>query len=161
GALGGLSASGGVVNNILQPNSLAYPSPTAINPITGQPYQPGDALVGGYHESANGEITYGPAPIEQGQRTHASIQPFERGGLLRVLAEPNLTAISGEAARFLAGGEFPVPTNSTQGQISVQFKPFGVGLAFTPVVMSGGMISLKVSTEVSELTSEGAVSTGD
>ncbi|MBS0386778.1 MAG: type II and III secretion system protein family protein [Proteobacteria bacterium] len=161
GVLGGLSATGGVVNNILQPNSLAYPSPTAINPVTGQPFTPGDALVGGYHQSANGEVTYGPAHIEQDRRTDASIQAFERAGLLRVLAEPNLTAISGEAARFLAGGEFPVPVSSDQGRISVQFKPFGVGLAFTPVVMSGGMISLKVSTEVSELTSEGAVNTGD
>jgi pilus assembly protein CpaC len=72
-----------------------------------------------------------------------------------------LTAISGESARFLAGGEFPVPVNSDDGQISVEFKPFGVGLAFTPIVMSGGRISLKLSTEVSELTSDGAISTGD
>jgi len=91
----------------------------------------------------------------------ASIEAFERAGLLRVLAEPNLTAISGEAARFLAGGEFPVPVAADDGQISIEFKPFGVGLAFTPVVMSGGGISLKIATEVSELTSEGAISTGD
>jgi len=91
----------------------------------------------------------------------AAISAFERAGLLRVLAEPNLTAISGESARFLAGGEFPVPVSSEDGQISVEFKPFGVGLAFTPVVMSGGNISLKIATEVSELTSEGAISTGD
>ena len=105
--------------------------------------------------------TYGPAHIERARSTDATIEAFERAGLLRVLAEPNLTAISGEAARFLAGGEFPVPVNSDDGQISVEFKPFGVGLSFTPVVMSGGNISLKVSTEVSELTSEGAISTGD
>lgn len=91
----------------------------------------------------------------------ASIEAFERAGLLRVLAEPNLTAISGEAARFLAGGEFPVPVAADDGQISIEFKPFGVGLAFTPVVMSGSGISLKIATEVSELTSEGAISTGD
>ena len=91
----------------------------------------------------------------------ATLQAFERAGLLRMLAEPNLTAISGEAARFLAGGEFPVPVSSDDGQISVEFKPFGVGLAFTPIVLSGGRISLKLSTEVSELTSEGAISTGD
>ena len=91
----------------------------------------------------------------------ATIQAFERAGLLRVLAEPNLTAISGEAARFLAGGEFPVPVAAEDGQITVEFKPFGVGLAVTPIVLSGGRISLKVGTEVSELTSEGAISTGD
>lgn len=85
------------------------------------------------------------------------LQAFERAGLVRVLAEPNLTAISGESARFLAGGEFPIPVRATDGEITVEFKPFGVGLAFTPVVMSGGRISLKLSTEVSELTSEGSV----
>ncbi len=156
GVLGGLSASGGVVQNILRPDGLAYPSGAVDPSIT-----PGQAGVGGYQVDADGTIHYGPAHVDQSQRTDASIQAFERAGLLRVLAEPNLTAISGEAARFLAGGEFPVPINSDDGRISVQFKPFGVGLAFTPIVMSGGMISLKVSTEVSELTSEGAVSTGD
>jgi pilus assembly protein CpaC len=90
-----------------------------------------------------------------------SLQAFERAGLLRVLAEPNLTAISGESAKFLAGGEFPVPVQSSNGEVSVEFKPFGVGLAFTPVVLSPGRISLKLSTEVSELTSDGAISTGD
>jgi pilus assembly protein CpaC len=156
GVMGGLSASGGVVHNILSPNSLAYPSGQVDPSIT-----PGDAFVGGYQQDADGTVHYGPAHIDQDRRTDASIQAFERAGLLRVLAEPNLTAISGEAARFLAGGEFPVPVSSDDGRISVQFKPFGVGLAFTPVVMSGGNISLKVSTEVSELTSQGAVSTGD
>jgi pilus assembly protein CpaC len=90
--------------------------------------------------------------------TFNSIQAFERAGLLRTLAEPNVTAVSGEFAKFLAGGEYPVPTGrDTTGQVTIEFKPFGVGLGFTPVVMSNGRISLKVSTEVSELTSEGAV----
>lgn len=156
-ALGGLIASGGVARNILRPDSYAYPS-GGVDPTIGT----GDAGVGGYEvDPQTGQITYGPAHIESSQRTDAAVNAFERAGLLRVLAEPNLTAISGESARFLAGGEFPVPVNSNDGQISVQFKPFGVGLAFTPVVMSGGRISLKVSTEVSELTSDGAISTGD
>jgi pilus assembly protein CpaC len=160
--LGGLTASGGVAENILRPNSYAYPSAGVLNPATGLPYTPGDAYVGGYSvDASSGTVTYGPAHIEQANRTDATIEAFERAGLLRMLAEPNLTAISGEAARFLAGGEFPVPVNSEDGQISVEFKPFGVGLAFTPVVMSGGRISLKVATEVSELTAEGAISTGD
>lgn len=155
--LGGLAASGGVAENILRPNSYTYPSGTVDPNIT-----PGQAGVGGYEfDPDTGQITYGPASVQSARRTDASIEAFERAGLLRVLAEPNLTAISGEAARFLAGGEFPVPINSEDGQISVEFKPFGVGLAFTPVVLSGGRISLKVATEVSELTSEGAISTGD
>lgn len=86
-----------------------------------------------------------------------SLEAFERAGLVRTLAEPNLTAISGETATFLAGGEFPVASGlDSDGNVRIEFKPFGVSLAFTPVVMSEGRISLKVSTEVSELTSEGA-----
>jgi pilus assembly protein CpaC len=87
----------------------------------------------------------------------AKIQAFERVGLVRTLAEPNLTAVSGEAAKFLVGGEFPVPTGQDQtGRVTIEFKPFGVGLGFTPVVLSDGRISLKLSTEVSELSSQGA-----
>lgn len=155
--LGGLSANGGVSENILRPNSYAYPGAVIDPTIT-----PGQAGVGGFEAGTNGDPdTWGPAHVESSRRTDATIEAFERAGLLRVLAEPNLTAISGEAARFLAGGEFPVPVNSDDGQISVEFKPYGVGLAFTPVVMSGGRISLKVATEVSELTSDGSISTGD
>ncbi|ABI77675.1 pilus assembly protein CpaC [Hyphomonas neptunium ATCC 15444] len=87
----------------------------------------------------------------------AAIDAMERVGIVRTLAEPNIVAMSGESAKFLAGGEFPVPVGQNQnGQITVEFKPYGVGLAFTPVVLSEGRISLKVSTEVSELTSQGA-----
>ena len=86
-----------------------------------------------------------------------AIRALERTGVLRTLAEPNLTAISGESAKFLAGGEFPVPTSRDQnGNIQLEFKPFGVGLSFTPVVLSEGRISLRISTEVSELSAEGA-----
>jgi pilus assembly protein CpaC len=86
---------------------------------------------------------------------------MERTGLAKTLAEPTLTAISGEAANFLAGGEFPVPKGSDRdGNISVEFKQFGVGLGFTPVVMSDGRISMRISTEVSELTTAGAMMTG-
>ena len=85
------------------------------------------------------------------------IQAFERVGLIRTLAEPNLTVVSGEAGHFLAGGEFPVPTGADNtGRVTVEFKSYGVGLGYTPIVMSGGRISLKLSTEVSELTQLGA-----
>ncbi len=87
----------------------------------------------------------------------ACLQAFERAGLARTLAEPDLTAVSGESAKFLAGGEFPVPVGQdSQGRITVEFKPFGVGLGFTPVVLSSGRISLRLSTEVSELTNTGS-----
>jgi len=85
------------------------------------------------------------------------IRAMEQLGLVHTLAEPNLTAVSGEAARFLVGGEFPVPVSRDRdGNIVIQFKPFGVALAFTPVVLDKGHISLQVSTEVSELTNTGA-----
>lgn len=86
----------------------------------------------------------------------ASIDAMERVGIVRTLAEPNMVAMSGESANFLAGGEFPVPSGQSEdGVISVEFKPYGVGLSFTPVVLSEDRISLKVSTEVSELSSQG------
>ena len=85
------------------------------------------------------------------------VRAMEQLGLVHTLAEPNLTAVSGEAARFLVGGEFPVPVSrDREGNIVVEFKPFGVALAFTPVVLDKGHISLQVSTEVSELTNTGA-----
>lgn len=87
----------------------------------------------------------------------SAIRALERTGLIRTLAEPNLTAISGEPAKFLAGGEYPVPTVDSVGALGVQFKEFGIALAFTPIVLSEGRISLKIETEVSELTNTGAV----
>ncbi len=86
------------------------------------------------------------------------LQAMERVGVVRTLAEPNLTAISGESANFLAGGEFPVPVGRDRdGNIIIEFKPFGVGLGFTPVVLSEGRISMRISTEVSELSTQGAL----
>jgi pilus assembly protein CpaC len=93
----------------------------------------------------------------------ATLRAMERAGVIRTLAEPNLTAISGESANFLAGGEFPIPAGFTcdpttrNCQTQIQFKKFGVGLNFTPVVLSEGRISLKVLTEVSELSNENAL----
>jgi pilus assembly protein CpaC len=94
---------------------------------------------------------------------NASLRAMERAGVIRTLAEPNLTAISGESANFLAGGEFPIPAGFTcdpttrNCQTQIQWKKFGVGLNFTPVVMSEGRISLKVLTEVSELSNDNSI----
>jgi pilus assembly protein CpaC len=89
----------------------------------------------------------------------ANLQAMEQSGVIRILAEPTLTAISGETANFLAGGSFPYPTPPTTagGAPGFAFQNFGVGLVFTPVVLSEGRISLKVSTEVSELSPENSV----
>ncbi|MCP9222481.1 type II and III secretion system protein family protein [Erythrobacter sp. LQ02-29] len=84
----------------------------------------------------------------------------ERLGLISTLSAPNLTAISGETATFLAGGEFPIPLNQGFGQTTIEFKKYGVSLEYTPVVLSDGRISLRVRPEVSELSSQNAVSLG-
>ena len=96
-------------------------------------------------------------PCTSPNNVQGVIKALEVVGLVHMLAEPNLTAVSGETAKFLAGGEFPVPAGrDSQGNISISFKQFGVGLSFTPVVLSAGRISLQLSTEVSELTNTGA-----
>jgi len=96
-----------------------------------------------------------------GEGLTGTLRAFERAGLVRVLAEPNATSVSGENAEFLAGGEFPVPVGrDDRGNILIEFKPYGVRLAFRPIVLSGGRISLQLSTEVSELSTSGAFTLG-
>jgi pilus assembly protein CpaC len=100
----------------------------------------------------------------------ATLRAMESAGVVRTLAEPNLTAISGESATFISGGEFPIPTGvtcqtSTTGTIgqcvqTVSFKKFGISLNFTPVVLTEGRISLRVMTEVSEVSTENALTGG-
>lgn len=93
----------------------------------------------------------------------ASLRAMERAGVARLLAEPNLTAISGEAATFIAGGEFPVPAgytcdpNTRICQTQIDWKKFGISLNFTPIVMSEGRISLRVMNEVSEISPDNAL----
>jgi pilus assembly protein CpaC len=100
----------------------------------------------------------------------ATLRAMESAGVVRTLAEPNLTAISGESATFISGGEFPIPTGVTcqttpagaVGQCiqTVTFKKFGISLNFTPVVMTEGRISLRVMTEVSEISTENSLTGG-
>ena len=82
---------------------------------------------------------------------------LENDGVITTLAEPNLTALSGETASFLAGGEFPIPVSQALGSVTIEYKQFGVGLAFTPVVLADGRISMRVRPEVSELSDAGSV----
>jgi len=84
----------------------------------------------------------------------------EADGLVTTLAEPNLTTMSGETASFLAGGEIPIPLSSGLGNVSVEFKQYGVSLSFTPTVLSDGRISLRVRPEVSQISSVGSVKIG-
>ncbi len=117
----------------------------------------GSGLVasGAFTNSAGGDL----------QSLGGALQALERVGLVRTKAEPTLVAISGETANFQSGGEFPLLTNiflDDQGRVQREFtfKPYGVSLGFTPVVMSEGRISLNISTEVSEPTTEGSFETG-
>ena len=85
------------------------------------------------------------------------IDALKEEGLIKILAEPTLIALSGQSADFLAGGEFPVPVPQGLGSVAIQYKSFGVGVAFTPVVLSDKKISIKVAPEVSELDLSTAV----
>jgi pilus assembly protein CpaC len=89
--------------------------------------------------------------LRGGATVDVLVQALETKGLARRLAEPNLTAMSGQTASFLAGGEFPFPVATTQGAVSVEFKKFGVGLNFTPTVLANGVINLKIEPEVSQI----------
>ena len=85
------------------------------------------------------------------QNIDIQLRALEKKGVIRTLAEPNLVALSGDTASFLAGGEFPIPVASRNGEITVEFKKFGVGLDFTPTVLGDGLVNLRVRPEVSAL----------
>jgi pilus assembly protein CpaC len=149
--LGGTSVDATWAQNFIRPVSNTFDAARSrlLNPAVA-------AGAGGYSllPDANGNLIekFGPGELVTGQRADTNVQALERVGLARTLAEPTLTATSGESAKFLAGGEFPVPTAQEGNRVSVSFKPFGVGLGFTPVVLSPDRISLKISTEVSEIS---------
>jgi pilus assembly protein CpaC len=114
--------------------------------------------------SATGQALSSTSFVGAFKNITATLRAMERAGIVRTLAEPNLTAISGETATFMAGGSFPVPSGLqcspppvVQCQTSIDFKKFGVSLVFTPIVLSEGRISLKVMTEVSDLSTDNAV----
>ena len=115
--------------------------------------------------SATGQTLSNTAFTGSWKNITATLRAMDRAGVLRTLAEPNLTAISGETATFIAGGEFPIPNglscDTTKSppvcQPQIDFKKFGVSLVFTPVVLSEGRISLKVMTEVSDLSTDNAL----
>lgn len=116
----------------------------------------GTATIGSLNFSLNGApATSATSGIGAGYSSgnlqiNAAIQALQTRGALRVLAQPTLTAMSGQAAEFLAGGEFPITTSSTSGT-TITYKPYGVELKFTPVVRSNGMVALSVDTGVSEV----------
>jgi pilus assembly protein CpaC len=117
------------------------------------PFSVGALLTGGTTVGAAGKLF--------GLDLAGAIDLAEKDGLVSILAEPNLTALSGETASFLAGGEFPIPISQSLGAVTIEYKQYGVGLAFTPIVLADGRISMRVRPEVSELSNEGAVKLND
>lgn len=111
----------------------------------------------GYAVNSNGGTTLSGLGRLFGIDTLGALDLSERLGLVTTLTEPNLTALSGETATFLAGGEFPIPVSQGLGQVTVEFRQFGVSLAYTPTVLSNGRISMRVRPEVSELSTQGAI----
>jgi pilus assembly protein CpaC len=89
--------------------------------------------------------------VKGGVSADVAINALEQKGIARSLAEPNLVALSGDTASFLAGGEYPIPVSGTLGQVTVDYKKYGVGLAFTPTVLGHGLINLKIEPEVSQI----------
>jgi pilus assembly protein CpaC len=144
--------SGGFLFGIGQGN------PGNITTITGT--DPSGLPVGstsfGFTRPATG-TTLGAAGHLLGMDLLSTLNLAENDGRVHTLAEPNLTALSGETASFLAGGEFPIPIANGISGTAIEYKQYGVSLAFTPTVLEGGRISMRVRPEVSELSDEGAI----
>jgi pilus assembly protein CpaC len=137
-----------------------------VNFNTSNPFSAtGQALSSTAIQGHQGVTTDTFDPLNIRPRVAVTVKAMERAGVIRTLAEPNLTAISGETATFMAGGEFPIPNglscDTTKSppvcQSQIDFKKFGVSLVFTPIVLSEGRVSLKVMTEVSDLSQQNAI----
>src|SRR5262249_15661984 len=113
--------------------------------LTAFPVTIGSTLLGSTGASTTPTVSSGPLDLT------ATMDLLAQEGLVSVLAEPNLTDVSGEVANFLAGGEFPIPVALDNNPNTIEFKPFGVSLGFTPTVLRGNRISLRVAPEVSAL----------
>lgn len=129
-------------------------------------FSPGGPLGVGVTDGADGTSVVTSNPVGStiagfgrflGLDLGAALDLAETEGLVTTLSQPNLTALSGETADFLAGGEFPIPSSGGLGTTSIEFRKYGVSLAYTPTVLANGRISIRVRPEVSELSSQGAI----
>jgi len=145
--------------------AFAQNVPSQIDPVTGQRIPAGPLAVGQNYEGAGynivdnvqGGTTLAGVGRLLGLDIGAALDLAETNGLVSTLSQPNLTALSGETADFLAGGEFPIPISQGLGATSVEYRNYGVKLTYTPTVLANGRISIRVAPEVSELSSQGAV----
>lgn len=138
----------------LPAGSLSLP----FNPATGQFVTGGTTTT--FNTAINGKTAIEAAGRLFGVDIASAFDLAEQVGLVTTLSQPNLTALSGETADFLAGGEFPIPINQGLGTTTIEYKNFGVSLAYTPTVLANGRISMRVRPEVSELSSAGSVTLG-
>jgi len=137
-----------------------------ITPAGGNPFQNPGVTSGGINDtnvlrsaSVAAGVLSGASPfgfliarmVSNGMSADALINLLEQKGVARSLAEPNLVALSGDTASFLAGGEYPIPVAGSFGQVTVDYKKYGVGLAFTPTVLDRGLINMKIEPEVSQI----------
>lgn len=128
----------------------------AYDPATGSFINPRSTTVNDVAKGAE-QSTFALGGKLLGLDILSAIDLGETIGQVTTLASPNLTALSGESSTFLAGGEIPIPVSQALGAVSIEYKQYGVSLAFTPTVLSDGRISMRVRPEVSQLTSAGAV----
>jgi len=127
------------------------------DPVTGVVRQ---TVTGATFNNLLGGTTLGVFGHIFGTDLLGTLDLLQNDGLVSTLAEPNLTALSGETASFLAGGEFPIPVSQGNNAVTIEYKQYGVGLAFTPFVLADGRISMRVRPEVSELSDAGSVKLG-
>ncbi len=158
GSLTPTQLSGYPSAHILLPNGQGYVD-GAYDPVTGRFINPNSTSTADLVKGA-ARTSLGLAGKLFGLNLLQAIDLGETIGQVTTLANPNLTALSGETATFLAGGEIPIPVSQGLGAVSVEYKQYGVSLAYTPTVLSDGRISLRVRPEVSELSSAGAVTIG-
>jgi pilus assembly protein CpaC len=143
-----------------------------ITPANGNPFQNPGVTSGGVNDanilrsaSVAAGVISGASPfgfligrlVANGMSADALINMLEQKGIARSLAEPNLVALSGDTASFLAGGEYPIPVAGSFGQVTVDYKKYGVGLAFTPTVLGRGLINMKIEPEVSQIDTNHSV----
>ena len=137
-------------------------NPGTIKPIVNA-NDPSGLPVGGTSVTFNnivGGTTLGIFGHIFGTDLLGTLDLMQNDGFVTTLAEPNLTALSGETASFLAGGEFPIPVSQGNNAVTIEYKQYGVGLAFTPIVLADGRISLRVRPEVSETSDANSVKLG-
>ncbi|MGN6314853.1 type II and III secretion system protein family protein [Trinickia sp.] len=140
---GALGASGNFIGGLFNGRAFLDPTSKLFNLSSSGAF----SVLGGFHTSR--------------YSIDGVLDALDQEGLITMLAEPNLTAMSGQTASFLAGGEFPIPVaQDTTGAITIEFKPYGVSLDFTPTVLANNRISLKVRPEVSEIDPTNSVTTG-